>query len=257
MGTNGLDVDFPGMITAAAKSPLGVLSLCCLVIAFLAYSLFKASGDKTKLIVFVLVFGAVVAFGSALVMQTKTSPPPSKVDTTQIPKSPSNNTLQGVITPYHSAEKRLSPPPPSKEVKRGSSSLPEREDSTPPLARNPPQDLVSSANQMLPITQPIDTTRMGDRVVGALRISSVTKNIEGFTVNADFTLDDESTTHSAFEGDNASLKIIKDWACGDGGLSSLASTNASARVRLRLTGSHGTQDETLPLDCESAGGLWK
>lgn len=62
------NLDFPKVIAAAAVSPLGVLSLLVLVIAMIALSFFRRSGDSIKLVVFGGLLLSAVGFGAATMM---------------------------------------------------------------------------------------------------------------------------------------------------------------------------------------------
>lgn len=62
------NLDFPKVIAAAAVSPLGVLSLLVLVIAMIALSFFRRSGDSVKLVVFGGLLLSAVGFGAATMM---------------------------------------------------------------------------------------------------------------------------------------------------------------------------------------------
>lgn len=63
-------VDWGSIISAAAGSTLGVLSLIVLAVAFLAFFLFKGSGDKVKLGVFAAILVAASGFGMAVLRES-------------------------------------------------------------------------------------------------------------------------------------------------------------------------------------------
>lgn len=67
------NLDFPKVIAAAAVSPLGVLSLLVLVIAMIALSFFRRSGDSVKLVVFGGLLLSAVGFGAATMMAGQSS----------------------------------------------------------------------------------------------------------------------------------------------------------------------------------------
>ncbi|WJS98607.1 hypothetical protein [Novosphingobium humi] len=94
------NLDFPKVIAAAAVSPLGVLSLLVLVIAMIALSFFRRSGDSIKLVVFGGLLLSAVGFGAATMMAGQSSaanapkpdhtPAPENAPTAQplLPSSP-------------------------------------------------------------------------------------------------------------------------------------------------------------------------
>ena len=53
----------PGVIEAAAKSPLGVMALMAILIAAIAYTFFKEASSALKSIIFLVLFAGVVGFG--------------------------------------------------------------------------------------------------------------------------------------------------------------------------------------------------
>ena len=63
-------VDFPAVISAAATSSLGVLSLIVLVISLLAYGFFRNAGETARLIVFAPLLLAAVAFGVSVMRES-------------------------------------------------------------------------------------------------------------------------------------------------------------------------------------------
>jgi len=58
----------PGVIIAAAASPLGVLALLILVLSGIATAFFRDSGILVRLGIFAVMFGAVVAFGIVVML---------------------------------------------------------------------------------------------------------------------------------------------------------------------------------------------
>jgi hypothetical protein len=56
----------PEIISAAAKSPLGLFALMILALAVLGFFFFRQASERTRVVVFVLMFVGVVAFGIAI-----------------------------------------------------------------------------------------------------------------------------------------------------------------------------------------------
>jgi hypothetical protein len=56
----------PEIISAAAKSPLGLFALMILVLAVLGFFFFRQASERTRVVVFVLMFVGVAAFGIAI-----------------------------------------------------------------------------------------------------------------------------------------------------------------------------------------------
>jgi hypothetical protein len=63
----------PEIISAAAKSPLGLFALMILVLAVLGFFFFRQASERTRVTIFVLIFVGVVAFGIAIF--SASSPP--------------------------------------------------------------------------------------------------------------------------------------------------------------------------------------
>ncbi|NOW47234.1 hypothetical protein FHW96_003412 [Novosphingobium sp. SG751A] len=101
------NLDFPKVIAAAAVSPLGVLSLLVLVIAMIALSFFRRSGDSVKLVVFGGLLLSAVGFGTATMMagQSSASDAP-KPDHTSAPETPP--TAQPLLPPSPALSSALS-----------------------------------------------------------------------------------------------------------------------------------------------------
>jgi hypothetical protein len=64
----------PEVIKAAASSPLGILSLMCLIIGIVSLGLFRKAPVWAKLIVFVLLLAGVFGFGASVVHQQNPQP---------------------------------------------------------------------------------------------------------------------------------------------------------------------------------------
>jgi hypothetical protein len=64
----------PDVIKAAASSPLGLLSLMCLLIGVISLGLFRKAPVWAKLIVFVLLLAGVFGFGASVVRQQNPQP---------------------------------------------------------------------------------------------------------------------------------------------------------------------------------------
>ena len=56
----------PDIIAAASKSPLGVVALSVIALGVLAYVFFKEARERTRVAVFVLIFGGLAAYVTAL-----------------------------------------------------------------------------------------------------------------------------------------------------------------------------------------------
>lgn len=56
----------PAIIAEAAKSPLGILALLCLLLAVLTYLFFRRSSDKIKIVIFIPLFCGVCGFAFAV-----------------------------------------------------------------------------------------------------------------------------------------------------------------------------------------------
>jgi hypothetical protein len=67
----------PELIRAAASSPLGVLSLMCILIAVIAIIFFRNSSENIRLIAFVFMLAGVVGFGISISTQQPESPSPA------------------------------------------------------------------------------------------------------------------------------------------------------------------------------------
>jgi len=79
-------IDFPRLIAAAAASTLGVLSLVVLAIALIAWSFFRRSDDRTKLLVFGGILVSGIGFGTATLIEsghTSAQPTPSQATPSQ------------------------------------------------------------------------------------------------------------------------------------------------------------------------------
>lgn len=92
------NLDFPKVIAAAAVSPLGVLSLLVLLMAMIALSFFRRSGDSVKLAVFGGMLLSVVGFGAATMMAGQSSA--SRVP----PETPSETASAGLAVASPSAQ---------------------------------------------------------------------------------------------------------------------------------------------------------
>lgn len=66
----------PEIISAAAKSPLGLFALMILVLAVLGFFFFRQASERTRVTIFLLMFIGVVAFGIAIF--SASSPPSGK-----------------------------------------------------------------------------------------------------------------------------------------------------------------------------------
>lgn len=64
----------PEVIKAAASSPLGLLSLMCLLIGIISLGLFRKAPIWAKLVVFVLLLAGVFGFGASVVRQQNPQP---------------------------------------------------------------------------------------------------------------------------------------------------------------------------------------
>ena len=64
----------PDIIKAAASSPLGILSLMCLIIGIVSLGLFRNAPVWAKLIVFIFLFVGVCGFGASIVRQQNPQP---------------------------------------------------------------------------------------------------------------------------------------------------------------------------------------
>jgi hypothetical protein len=64
----------PDVIKAAASSPLGLLSLMCLLIGIVSLGLFRKAPTWAKLVVFVLLLAGVFGFGASVVRQQNPQP---------------------------------------------------------------------------------------------------------------------------------------------------------------------------------------
>lgn len=54
-------LDAADVITAAATSPLGILALICLIVAFLAHSFFAKAKEATRVKMFLIIIGVIIA----------------------------------------------------------------------------------------------------------------------------------------------------------------------------------------------------
>ena len=70
---NELSKSLPEIIEKAATSTLGILALMIIVLAILAYIFFRGADVKVRVVIYVMLFFGVVAFGVAL---QKVNPPP-------------------------------------------------------------------------------------------------------------------------------------------------------------------------------------
>ncbi len=64
----------PEIIKAAATSPLGILSLMCLIVGVVSLGLFRNSPVWAKLLVFILLLAGVSGFGAAVLHQQNPQP---------------------------------------------------------------------------------------------------------------------------------------------------------------------------------------
>ena len=64
----------PEIIKAAAASPLGILSLMCLIIGVVSLGLFRKAPVWAKLLVFVFLFAGVIGFGATVVRRQNPQP---------------------------------------------------------------------------------------------------------------------------------------------------------------------------------------
>ena len=64
----------PDVIKAAASSPLGILSLMCLIMGIVSLGLFRKAPIWAKLVVFVLLLAGVCGFGASVVRQPNPQP---------------------------------------------------------------------------------------------------------------------------------------------------------------------------------------
>jgi hypothetical protein len=74
----------PEIITAAAKSPLGVAALIIVALSLIGLAFFRNESANVKIAIYVLMFIGFICFGVALI---RTSPAPPTVTTT-LPPSP-------------------------------------------------------------------------------------------------------------------------------------------------------------------------
>jgi hypothetical protein len=63
--------DWSPIIESASKSPLGILALMILVLGGIGYIFFKKANAKTKAVMFVLMLGGVVGYGTAISRSAK------------------------------------------------------------------------------------------------------------------------------------------------------------------------------------------
>jgi hypothetical protein len=64
----------PEVIKAAAQSPLGILSLMCLIVGIVCLGLFRTSPVWAKLAVFLVMLGSVFGFGTAVLREQNPRP---------------------------------------------------------------------------------------------------------------------------------------------------------------------------------------
>ncbi|MEO6093308.1 MAG: hypothetical protein ABIT04_01705 [Novosphingobium sp.] len=107
-------VDFPGVIQAAAGSPLGVLSLIILAVALIAWAFFKGSDDRVKLGVFAAILLAAIVFGFATMREGNSAeadlakPLPSE---TASPPQPATEAPAPVALAAAASSKAVAPDP--------------------------------------------------------------------------------------------------------------------------------------------------
>lgn len=75
----------PEIIKQAATSPLGILALMTIGLAILAFFFFRGAPLKARVVIFVMLFFGVVAFG-AVVVRTAILPPPPPPSPTHTPR---------------------------------------------------------------------------------------------------------------------------------------------------------------------------
>jgi hypothetical protein len=68
---NELVKSLPEIITKAAESHLGILALMIIGLAILAVFFFRGAAEKVQVVIFVMLFFGVVAFGAAVVWKAK------------------------------------------------------------------------------------------------------------------------------------------------------------------------------------------
>ncbi len=81
----------PIIISESSKSDLGILSLSIILIAFIAYLFFKEATERTKIFVFLCLFGGLVTYG--ITIKRNIPPIGSKLPDTKltVPKSTADN----------------------------------------------------------------------------------------------------------------------------------------------------------------------
>ena len=71
---NELAKSLPEIIKQAATSPLGILALMIIGLAILAFFFFRGASERTRLVIFVMLFFGVVAFGAVVMYQAAKTP---------------------------------------------------------------------------------------------------------------------------------------------------------------------------------------
>jgi hypothetical protein len=66
--------NIPDIITAAAKSALGIFALMIIVLSFLAWRFFQNAPEQTRVFIFLCLFAGVAFFGVAVVNQANEKP---------------------------------------------------------------------------------------------------------------------------------------------------------------------------------------
>jgi hypothetical protein len=72
---NSFPESLPGIIEQAAKSPFGILALMIIGLAILAFFFFRDADVKVRVVIYVMLFLGVVAFGVVVMQQARKNPP--------------------------------------------------------------------------------------------------------------------------------------------------------------------------------------
>jgi hypothetical protein len=94
---DGLVKSLPEIIKEAAASPLGILALMIIGLAILAFFFFRGAAEKIKVVIFVMLFFGVVAFGAVVVSKVIFPPAPAPPSPTP---TPTPITPTPIVTPH-------------------------------------------------------------------------------------------------------------------------------------------------------------
>jgi len=109
---NDLAKYLPQIIKESATSPFGILALMIIVLAFLGFVFFKRASEKTRVLIFAMLFAGVAAFGAVIIQQTKVvSKRHAAMESNQTTTTSTDQTIprQGTNLTRLSYPKRLAP----------------------------------------------------------------------------------------------------------------------------------------------------